>query len=375
MSDQVIRYDAITIDTQTVLSKGFHFERGLLAQLRQFKGGAIKVIISEVILKEVSRRLLEKTQAVKDASDLAERAAVEFGLLQASSHAMGDGDRSPILVAQTRIEGFLSSVDAEIISADLVSMSALLQRYFIPAPPFSATGKKKNEFPDAIALLSLEVWANQNNKRVLAVSGDSDWAAFASRSEVVDVVAELGDALTLLQEHAEQANLLVNRLLMDIQSKVIPDLSDYFENKLSILISDYIVDGQADSAYQAELDQIDLTMMSYNFRPSAEGFEFDIVQNSSDFIVARVEIEARVRADATFSLSIYDSIDKDSVPMGSVGTEKEVDFEFSTLVYFEGQPSLGEVGIGDVEIVDAPHYIDFGWIEPDYGEEFYDDSD
>ncbi len=192
---------------------------------------------------------------------------------------------------------------------------------------------------------------------------------------MIDVVAEISDALTLLQEHAEQAGLLVERLLTDIQAGVIPELTDDFESVLGTLIEDYIIDGNADAAYEVELDQIELTLKSYNFRPGNKKFEFTIVQNSANLIVARVEIEARVKAAGVFSLSVYDSVDKDSVPVGSVETEKEIDFEFSTLLSFEGDPSRGEIQLGEIEIVDAPDSIHFGWIEPDYGEEFYEEPD
>jgi len=113
MTEVVVRYEAITIDAQTIMSKGFHFEKGLLAQLKQFKGGAIKVVISEVILKETSKRLIEKTQSVKDASDAARRAASEFGILQSECHAGALDEPDPTTVALKRIEGFLEAIGAE----------------------------------------------------------------------------------------------------------------------------------------------------------------------------------------------------------------------------------------------------------------------
>ena len=74
------------------------------------------------------------------------------------------------------LEKFFKEIDACILQVNEVTMQEVFQKYFTAAPPFAVSGKKKNEFPDAVALMSLEAWTNKNNKRVLAVSGDKDWA-------------------------------------------------------------------------------------------------------------------------------------------------------------------------------------------------------
>jgi hypothetical protein len=43
--------------------------------------------------------------------------------------------------------------------------------------------RKKSEFPDALALLSLERWATQNKSLVLLVSADGDWKKLVEQSE------------------------------------------------------------------------------------------------------------------------------------------------------------------------------------------------
>ncbi len=44
-----MKYDAITIDAQTVEHNSFHFDGGLLAQLNQFANGPAEVVISIVV--------------------------------------------------------------------------------------------------------------------------------------------------------------------------------------------------------------------------------------------------------------------------------------------------------------------------------------
>ena len=82
----------------------------------------------------------------------------------------------PEVVARERIDRYLKSVDATVVPAKgHVDIDELLRIYFEGTAPFSKEGKKKNEFPDAIALLSLEDWARNNAATLIAVSTDKDW--------------------------------------------------------------------------------------------------------------------------------------------------------------------------------------------------------
>ena len=64
-----------------------------------------------------------------------------------------------------------------------VSHDEVIRRYFATEPPFSTKERKKSEFPDALALLSLERWATQNKSLVLLVSADGDWKKLVEQSE------------------------------------------------------------------------------------------------------------------------------------------------------------------------------------------------
>jgi hypothetical protein len=55
-----------------------------------------------------------------------------------------------------RLKAWMRRTNAQTIDCGLyVDVSTLVDRYFQSLPPFAATGDKKNEFPDAVALLAL----------------------------------------------------------------------------------------------------------------------------------------------------------------------------------------------------------------------------
>ena len=77
--------------------------------------------------------------------------------------------------------------------------------YFLHCAPFKESGNKKNEFPDAIALLSLQSWAEENNDNLLAVSIDNDWKNFVQGKDNIKVIDDLAKAMDILNKQTDEA--------------------------------------------------------------------------------------------------------------------------------------------------------------------------
>ncbi|GAB5417009.1 MAG: PIN domain-containing protein [Crocinitomicaceae bacterium] len=60
-----------------------------------------------------------------------------------------------------------------IIDYPQINIGNVFKKYFASEFPFSS-GKKKNEFPDAFALVSVEKWAQEHKKQVILFSKDND---------------------------------------------------------------------------------------------------------------------------------------------------------------------------------------------------------
>jgi len=86
-------------------------------------------------------------------------------------------------------------------------------------------------------------------------------------------------------------------------------------------------------------------------------------------LVARVKLFVSATAEATFAFSVYDSIDKDFVPLGSAWVERELELDAAVLVTL----ALLEDGgwfVDELELVDITDPVDFGHVEPDYSGEY-----
>lgn len=108
-----------------------------------------------------------------------------------------------------------------------------------------------------------------------------------------------------------------------------------------------------------------LRHLTYIFRPV----------NSEDGLIVESKLIVNVNIECNFLFSVYDSIDKDYSGMGSSNVNTQVDLEVEVLITFVGElDKIGvEVEVDYVEVeLQSPVSIDFGYIEPDWGDGEYD---
>jgi len=128
-------------------------------------------------------------------------------------------------LSKNQINKFLAESDAIVVEADdYIHVSDVLDCYFNSDPPFHKDNPKKEEFPDAIALLSLEAWAEEEEREIVVVSRDADWIAFCEKSEKLHLVKDLATALALFQSPDKAVEKMVEDLramLNDPTSEVV----------------------------------------------------------------------------------------------------------------------------------------------------------
>lgn len=77
----------------------------------------------------------------------------------------------------------------------------IFDKYFAAAPPFSATGKKKNEFPDAFVIEAAQQYLMEHpNEVLLVVSKDGDWEKSFSGIDNAVICSSISDAVTKINK-------------------------------------------------------------------------------------------------------------------------------------------------------------------------------
>ena len=194
-----MKYDAITIDTSIFGKNSWNLEGGMLGQLGQFKEGSIQLVLSEIVVRELRKYLKLEAEKARDAVDKARRESRKSGLFTAETFEeledLFEKAISSDEAAEKRIEIFVDSTGMVVIPAIHTEINELIQRYFGSSAPFEKSGKKKSEFPDAIALLSMEKWAEKEGKKILAISNDNGWVDFGRGSKWIDAEKNLANPM------------------------------------------------------------------------------------------------------------------------------------------------------------------------------------
>lgn len=368
-------YTAITLDTSVFDGNKLRLESGLLARMSQFRDSRTKFVITNICLNELKNHLRDKVYQSKLDLEKALNEAQEHLFFDGSEFnearkKLTDNDQINKLV-ENRVERYLDKTGAIVLIAEaFVSLSEVTERYFQSLAPFSSSVKKKNEFPDAIALLALEKWAKENGELIYAVSQDNDWANYSEESEFIDCYKNIGGALEYFNR-AEIPLKNIKNLEDAIVKNSAVDFIRQLDKKLDSIFSSIVVAPEADSFHFWEIDCIEVSYSDFSLAED----ELKIIQIQDGSIVVEAFLNIDLNAVGYFNLSQYDSIDHDHVYLGSVEKKVESSHEVRVLItvvgdFFEIIEDIEELKIEDVEVIDKIKSIDFGQLDIDYSHEF-----
>lgn len=358
--------DAITIDTNIFRKNSWNLESGLLAQLAQFREGSVQFVMSEVVVREIFKYLKIEAKKAVEALEKARHESRKTGLMPAKASEQLDmlvKLAKPVEeAAKTRLDTYAATTGMTTIPAIHANMEELIARYFGPLAPFETSGKKKNEFPDAIALMSMEKWAVDEGKRILAISNDKGWSDFARDSKQIDVERDLAHALQTLQQHAKEVEAVVALLLSEMEKGDEPKLMQEFTEALYEAIEVEVVDAEASSTFHIESESATLDPQDFVFAESDEGYEFAVVQIGRKKVVVQIVVSVEALAECEFSFSGRDPYYGEYVRWGDSIEYTDVDFDAVVLVTFEGDFSAKTLQVEslDLELIDSIDCVHFG---------------
>lgn len=367
-------YGAISIDTSIFDGNGLRIESGLFKKLEQFKPSEVQVVLSDIVYQEVESHLKKKI------SDT--RSALEKSLKNTVVHLnVGESivsDAKGMLLAESvedittaRLQDFVDSAGLLVInSEDYLDVKSLISAYFDNEPPFAQSGNKKSEFPDAIALMTLEAWAEHNDTKVIAVTTDNDWLKYAENSEWIDCTQDFAEALSIFQPQTAPYTFFAS-----LAKTLVPGSSSPFYSLVEEHVADYTneLDPYADATsgfYWEQNDMVEVSFNSMEFLSDGSSPILQLVEVDSEQVVVQAIVSIEADASCSFSLSVHDSIDKDYVFLDSSSASTSFDFQTEVLITFSGDftdcEDFSSIEITDVEFISSPSSVDFGDLEPDF---------
>lgn len=360
-NDEVI---AITLDTNVYHQFGYNLTYKSLVAPKQFVGTNVAFLMSDVTRREVEAHIGSEIAAA------AEKAAA--GVNQFLKATRSDVDRATVLrelgcgldaVARARelFDAYAAETGVEIVPVDeSVSVTELTELYFDGRPPFSTRKDKKSEFPDAIALLSLEAWADAKDGYIIAISKDGDWAAYGEESDRLVVVPDLAAGLTLFNT---ESSVVVARIGEQLRAQKAPALSRAIAGGLERLIEEFHI--LANAAYYYDEEAESSRLISWQL---ADDARFGIMDSDTETVTVSFEVDFEAEFVANFTLSVRDGIDKDYVTIGGT-TVTRTETISVPIVATIPKDELEDPEPNEVEVEARGLTIDFGYVEPDWNEE------
>lgn len=317
-----------SLDTCIVQSEGYRFDQGALAKLPVVLTQPMKLILSAVVAGEIEKHRVEGVEG------RANSALKALGSLSHISPELRDISESFKSIdveglerqrAQEEIADFVSKCgQGEILPVGSSGLlSKVFERYFSSAPPFSKVGKKKHEFPDAVALLSLEAYAERGDSSGLLISNDQDWIRYASSSARLYCLPSLDELLGLFEATTKFADEAKRDLVSELSDPRSP-LGRQLENAVMLHFdqSYWNVDAVYGAFPRLEVD-VDETSLHDLSVDSSSVRIWDSDEDSGQWI-AKVDVSTHVDLQVKARAFFWDSTDREEFELGRVTQTVEV---------------------------------------------------
>lgn len=368
MAGLQLNFCAVSIDTNLIQSCGWDFEKNYYPSLHQFKEKGIRFLLSDIVVGEVENHLIDHLKKAYQ--------SVEAGLNKAQYSLQLDEDavekaRELLLSKEAyeigidRLYDYLDSVGVEVIDSDgLLDVSRMLKMYFREEPPFES--RKKEEFPDAIALLSLEKWAEENDANILIASKDSGWSDFSYQSNRIAVVETIPELLEHFQQKDSVQNIILS-LQRAYRNDESNELLEYILSEIEDKYSIQYVRSEAWASFEYDEEDFGVEHLSTELLLNEDGnANFTLIEFNKDKCVLQIESEISYNVWGQYDFYTKDWIDKDYVRIDSMSIDEERTFYSDILITIEGEFEGGEddVFVSNVEVLNPLETVHLGELEP-----------
>ncbi len=362
-------FNCITIDTNIFEKEGFNLEDGILANLKQFsRTKTISFVMSDIVLEEIKRHMIAKTDKAnktycKTLGDLCfYKINEEFSREKIKELKA----LNVVPIVEARIDKFKKTSNFQNLNIKEVDVNVLIKRYFEGKAPFSLAEKKKYEFPDAIALISMENWARKNKKKMLVISEDLDWKRFCDESEYMKCVRELDEALTILHKD----NTLMKDFVCDLFDKDKKDEYEEFwtelEQKIINQVDQLDLEIEVTSAFHSDEEEASIEYNDIDYKYDKSGnIIFDILDINNNSVTLSLPIQYSLNVYAIYSFYLRD--EADHIDMGGTEINSETNFDTKIILELEYNKENPENSkIQKIKLVNDKVFLNYGHIEPDY---------
>ena len=257
------------------------------------------------------------------------------------------------------------STGAEIAdAANHIDIANLVDAYFGAFPPFEPSGPKKNEFPDALALHTLEAWATKNSTIVLVVTKDNGWKSFCNNSDRLIALDDLSLALKAFQKEA--GDYACRQLTEQVKSGDPLGLIDKIEQAIRAQRSKIEFIPEARSRYRYSIDKLDVSFTDITVLWLVNESLLWPIDYGEELLVAEATVHIDAQLVCVFALSSIDDAAGETPQFRRAESLVNHSITVGVLVTFKGKIPA-DSRITEIEVLARQVRTNFGEIYPDSG--------
>ena len=235
----------ITIDTNNFDSVKYDLSEDSKLQvlLKQVKDNKVKVVLSDVVLKEAKAHLEKCSKALysqirKNRNQLLEISNENLINTVGLENYIEIPDKNTIVEsANEKFNKYISDLNAEVLDISMIDINEIIDDYFEIRAPFQNGEKKRKEFPDAFIVNQIKQRFPDENSLII-LSNDTGFVNGCRRYKNYKVINSLDDLLKQISKQDEQYELAIEAL-KNLGDKINESIEEYVKEK-----EDIVVDGQ-----------------------------------------------------------------------------------------------------------------------------------
>ncbi|EOX1293053.1 PIN domain-containing protein [Vibrio cholerae] len=327
----------VFIDTQYFVKSNLNFSSRSFVTLKDLcKRNELRFYLTSVVEKEVESKI---ELSIKDALSSLQSFRKKASILstiddQLLSSFFSDVNEEDIYEKATQVFRQYN-IDCNYINikSDLVEPERLLELYFQKKPPFG-DGKKKNEFPDAISLLSLESYFGSDEK-VYVISEDNDLKSYCDNKKLI-VIESLEKLLDIYNQDADERTEKIKAYLLGATEEIKDKVSEYI-NECDVY--------NCSTWEDAEVDSFSVVGVG--------DFEVNVIEFSDEECQLTFDVQVDIKVDVTgpdFTNGVYDREDGHIYTFGHTLRIETISLEFKCELGLRYEFESGE--LQHVEFID-----------------------
>ena len=349
----------LSLDTNVFSTSQNNLESGIISYLAQFADSEIDLALSDIVVAELKSHIKSTAvfarRSLRQSIKEIQRAKFNNEILHRNSILDIINSEEPDNLAERRISNFLKNTKAKIITSDkFLPVNSLILSYFDSVPPFENNEKKKHEFPDAVALYSLEAYAQKVQRMILIVSKDKGWKKYCDKSKWLVYEDNLGVAMGYFQSLQGVTEAAIAKRREDFRSSLDGELSEHVESMF--------VDAQVENTkYTVICEERDVYYngFSYDWEPMLAVIEHNEEEKKYVFSVY-VSVEVSVSA----VLDLYLTGENKDFYVDSVSVSEDFS-QFGDVTIEVSGDLNGSFSIDSVYVNEVDEKFNFGDITPE----------